>query len=754
MKRMKQHCLVALLALGSLSTLNAQSRELIDFFLPMKAQTPLISNGVWGEANVLPRDTANGLEDPTLKEWCFWDGMISKGGDGKYYMYSSAWTQTSCHHDGWTRDSKAITAVSDNPMGPYRDIKISWEHWNNGMAHNVMGLRMHDGRYAMVTSELTRGEVFTSDNPDGPWEFVDTIQVDPNGYDIRSVKYWWNYRMSNVMILPRHDGKYMIVPRQCVIMISDNIEGPYKIMGTNIFKNQPELADYMDEMLEDPTVWYSGGLYHIVVNQHRYGIAFHFTSEDGINDWKYRGRAFDTDKKIFRYTDGTLNNWFTVQRPVVFCENGHPTHFTFSVIDAHKGDDNPNDNNGSKIVVVPFDGEAFDAHMAEVIAEEKRAEQLAKLETPNKAGDINLLNSHYYSFEKTAGIEGAGWYNQHPEAWSFSKEKSYSGDYSLKFTPAWVNDGMGRIILHGCDYVNYSLARPHITAGVKKLSFKLFVAEGTPNELYIDFMSDPYSERATFDLSKAKRGEWVELSQMVTLEEDFTDYDASIQISVKQAGNAPKATFYIDDVRLEPRFLSKENPLNKAYYGFEMSKEADRMGYMSHWHTNSGYNYTPTIHFVTREPYLHQPTFSVIDRDDANEQVKPYEGDHCLKFDFWSISKYESSWFRTLCNSDGDPANDLWVQAGKRYKLSYKLYIASEKMFPFYICLKKNGKNYPIKTASDKVKERNQWVTVESIVDLTNETQMLGANLELLYKVSKEPTTFYIDNINLEEIKK
>ncbi len=752
MNQTKKYILLVLLALGSLPMLKAQRRELVDFFLPMKPQTPLVSNGIWGEANVLPRDTANGLEDPTLKEWCFWDGMISKADNGKYYMYSSAWKQTSSHHDGWTRDSKAITAVSDNPMGPYRDIKESWPHWNNGKAHNVMGLRMHDGRYAMVTSEITRGEIFTSDNPDGPWEFLDTIQVDPNGYKLTSVKYWWDHHMSNVMILPRPDGKYMIVPRQCVIMISDNIEGPYKIMGTRITNNQPDLADYMDEMLEDPTVWYSGGLYHIVVNQHRYGIAFHFTSEDGINNWKYRGKAFDTDGKTFRYTNGTLNNWFTVQRPVVFCENGHPTHFTFSVIDAHKGDDNPNDNNGSKIIVVPFDGEAFDAHMAEVIAEEKRAEELAKLETPNKDGDINLLNSHYYGFEKVANIEGAGWHNQHPECWSFSKEKRYSGDYALKFANAWVNDGMGRIMVHGCDYVNYALARPNITAGRKHLSFKVFVEEGTPNNLFIDFKSDPYNQRATFDLSKVKKGEWVEVSQLVNFEEDFTDHDASVQISVNQAGGAPQSTFYIDDVRLEPRFLSKETPLNKEYYGFEMPKHEDRIGYMSRWMTNSGYNYTPQLHYVTRDPYIHKATFSVIDRDDSNETVKPYEGNHCLKFDFWSISKYESSWFRTLCNKDGDTNNDLWLAPGKKYKLSYMLNITSDKMFPFYICLKKNGKNYPIKTSSDKVKERNKWVTVESIVDLTDEPNMLGANLELLYKVSKEPTTFYIDNIELVEL--
>ena len=76
---------------------------------------------------------------------------------------------------------------------------------------------------------------------------------------------------------------------------------------------------------------------------------------------------------MFQYTDGAVNDWTFVERPTAYVENGHVTHFIFSVIDLGKGQDRPNDNHGSKIVVVPFDGEAFDRDMQAIVAAEKAA---------------------------------------------------------------------------------------------------------------------------------------------------------------------------------------------------------------------------------------------------------------------------------------------------------------------------------------------------------------------------------------------
>lgn len=56
-----------------------------------------------------------------------------------------------------------------------------------------------------------------------------------------------------------------------------------------------------------------------------------------------------------------MNRWTKIERPGVYLENGHVTHFTFAVIDSEKDDDKGGDTHGSKVIVVPFDGAAFDA---------------------------------------------------------------------------------------------------------------------------------------------------------------------------------------------------------------------------------------------------------------------------------------------------------------------------------------------------------------------------------------------------------
>ncbi|VGO18915.1 hypothetical protein SCARR_00968 [Pontiella sulfatireligans] len=350
----------------------ADAKNLMDYFQPMEPQGPLVSEGIFGTPEVFPRDSLNGLEDSNVENWVYWDGRIVKDDAGKYHLYASRWDQKYSHSQGWHEGSKAVHSVSDNVMGPYKDTGLAWPHWQEGKGHNVIGLRMHDGRYAMVCSGITYGEVFTSDNPDGPWELLGKIQVDENGFSrnlaLLGLGEGERERLSNVSLILRPDGRYMIVPRSTCTMISDNgILGPYKIMHDRVYRKYPDLPQSKNE---DPTVWYSGGMYHIVYNNWPSKTAYHFTSADGINDWTYRGVAFKKDAMPFRYTDGTVNDWSFIERPMAFVEDGHVTHFTFSVIDVKKGKDKGGDKHGSKILVVPFDGEAFDRDMEKLVADE------------------------------------------------------------------------------------------------------------------------------------------------------------------------------------------------------------------------------------------------------------------------------------------------------------------------------------------------------------------------------------------------
>ena len=139
-------------------------------------------------------------------------------------------------------------------------------------------------------------------------------------------------------------------------MLADEITGPYDVVATDVYKRAG--LDAPD--LEDPCVWHSGGLYHIVVNSWSTRKAYHLTSAGGIDGWELRGLAYDPTTDFLRYEDGSVNHWYKLERPNVVLQDGHVTHFTFAALDVPKGDEKGNDRHGSKVIVVPFDGAAFD----------------------------------------------------------------------------------------------------------------------------------------------------------------------------------------------------------------------------------------------------------------------------------------------------------------------------------------------------------------------------------------------------------
>jgi hypothetical protein len=329
-------------------------KTLIDYFLPMPLHGSLDPKA-WGAANVLPRDPQNGLEDPTIKKYCYWDGQIIKATDGKFHLFASRWDQAR-GHNGWF-GSVAVHAISDDVTGPYVDKGLCWPDDQNGKGHNVTALTLPDGRYAVIVSETRPGDVFVSKSLEGPWEHLGRLSVEGQR----------NSRMSNVAVMFRPDGDFEIVPRSGAIWISKKgILGPYKIQGPSIY---PKIPGLPRRNLEDPTVWFSGGLYHIVVNCWSERKAFHLTSLNGIDKWTNRGLAYDPTTDFLRHTDGTVNHWNKIERPAVLLQNGHVTHFTFAVIDVPKDQERGNDIHGSKVIVVPFDGAGLDRDLSLITSE-------------------------------------------------------------------------------------------------------------------------------------------------------------------------------------------------------------------------------------------------------------------------------------------------------------------------------------------------------------------------------------------------
>ena len=235
--------------------------------------------------------------------------------------------------------SKAVHAISDKALGPYVDKGLCFPDNQGGKGHNVTALALPDGRYAIVVSETRPGDVFISKSLDGPWEYQGAIKVATNEFSRLG-------RMSNTSIMVRPDGDFEIVPRSGAILISKTgILGPYTVQGPSVY---PKVAGLPLRNLEDPVVWFSGGLYHIVVNGWSDRKAYHITSVDGINDWKFKGLAYDPTKNFIRYTDGTVNHWNKIERPNVLLEDGHVTYFTLAVIDVEKNLDRGNDNHGQQ----------------------------------------------------------------------------------------------------------------------------------------------------------------------------------------------------------------------------------------------------------------------------------------------------------------------------------------------------------------------------------------------------------------------
>jgi MYXO-CTERM domain-containing protein len=318
------------------------TKTLIDYFQPTPIVCPLTSS-TWGAAGVLPRDTCNGLEDATNKQYQYWDGKIFKGPDGKYYLYAGQWPQGKGFAD-WPNSVIAEAVSSGTVIGTYT---LSTTAPFTGDEQNVTGAVLSDGSYALLDSLGNKGtgNIYTSTSLADPWTAKGQFQISGGSTSTQTTE--------NLTIWANADGSFEIMSRSFQEMVStSNILGPYTIKTT--------VPSLQSQGYEDPVIWCSGGQYHLVANDYNARKANHYTSTDGINNWKSMGLAYDPTSDFVRYTDGTVNHWYKMERAGVVMENGHVSAFTFAVVDVDKNSDVANDTHGSKIIVVPFDGVAFD----------------------------------------------------------------------------------------------------------------------------------------------------------------------------------------------------------------------------------------------------------------------------------------------------------------------------------------------------------------------------------------------------------
>jgi MYXO-CTERM domain-containing protein len=354
---------LACLLLASLpATVNA--KPFMDYIKRTPTVAPL-SSATWGVAGVLPRDLSNGIESVkgagVHPEYYYWDGQIIRAKDGKFHLFMSTFSGNTNFGQSWF-SSDAYHAISEtNVLGPY--IRQGFIYDNNGShkGHNVSALELPDGTYAVVVSETVPFTIYKSASLDGPWTGCQpTSQVGA----------------SNVSLVARHDGKFQIVERNGTIAISDTLCGTYvkqkptvsymQAGADSIYPKRTSIPGVQNPAFtwqEDPHIWRSAGVYHVVYSGSGDRVGWHLYSTDGLN-WKDNGYAWSPRdyQKLFCYEGTTTcTQWYKMERPGVVLQDGHPTHMTWAVADVDK--DNqvlPGSNHGTKVIVVPFDGVAFD----------------------------------------------------------------------------------------------------------------------------------------------------------------------------------------------------------------------------------------------------------------------------------------------------------------------------------------------------------------------------------------------------------
>ena len=364
-----------------------------DYLQPTPITCSPLSSATWGVAGVLPRDTCNGIESTNgagvAPTYLYWDGQIIAGTDGTFHMFMSTWADSLGFNPGW-ESSDSYHATSPSVLGPY--TRQGYVFTNNGShhGHNTSAAELLDGTYAVVVSEVVPFTIYQSSSLDGPWTACPNPTgelIQPNGIKTNSTvachdggpcnDTHWD---SNVSLVARADGKFEIVQRHGFIAIANTICGPYLMQKPtwtypqanlpnvdSIYPNRTSIPGVTNPTYgweEDPHIWYSGGVYHVIYSGSEDRVGWHVYSTDGLTNWKDGGYAWSPRdyQKIFCYEGSTTcNQWYKMERPGVVLENGHPTYITWAVADVDKDTSIPaGSNHGSKVLVVPFDGVTFD----------------------------------------------------------------------------------------------------------------------------------------------------------------------------------------------------------------------------------------------------------------------------------------------------------------------------------------------------------------------------------------------------------
>jgi hypothetical protein len=308
-----------------------------------------------------------------MDDFIVWGGSVTKGDDGRYYMFASRWPKSVTMRN-WVVNSEVVLASSDKAEGPYKFEQVVLpprgpEFWDGMVTHNPT-IHRHNGKYVlfyvgatydfeMPKEQVSRDTyekvwngkrigVAVADSPFGPWTRMEEPIMQP-----RPGK-WDGAIISNPAPVVHEDGSVLLIYKSAPVPYPERNEnralhfgvavaphylGPYTRMNDGQ-KIEIEGAD--DVHVEDPYVWQAGGVYHMVAKVMddsligESGAGFYAFSKDGSH-W-----SLPDDPKAYSRTvlfrDGTERTQEKLERPQVLVQDGRPTHIFFASADPEWAD--------------------------------------------------------------------------------------------------------------------------------------------------------------------------------------------------------------------------------------------------------------------------------------------------------------------------------------------------------------------------------------------------------------------------------
>jgi hypothetical protein len=274
--------------------------------LLLSIATPVLAGGSLKDA-LLPAIKNGGFR---MDDYMIWCSSVIKVGD-TYQMFASRWP-AQYGIGGWTSYSECVRATSKDLLGPYKFEEVVLQkradHWDNSRVHNVKIVKAGQKFVLYYINTANQTGYAVADAVTGPWTRCEKPII----------------AASNPAPLIRANGSVYVFCRlkdkreinRGIAFTAPSFQGPYAVVanGENLLPDGGEL--------EDPTIWWAGDQYNIVLNDwkgHATGVnkqGAQYRSKDGVNYELVTKDPIFTKSVI--YDDGSTDTFSRRERPFVY----------------------------------------------------------------------------------------------------------------------------------------------------------------------------------------------------------------------------------------------------------------------------------------------------------------------------------------------------------------------------------------------------------------------------------------------------